>query len=466
MTASVFDSRLYGHLWADETVRSWFEDRGRVEAWLAILSALAAEQAELDLIPAPAASAIAELSIEQIDLEQVAEQTRLTGHSTLGLIEVATRQLPERAREWFYYGATVQDVSDTWTALLMQRLSVRLLDDLRTLELICMELAREHRDTLMLGRTHGQPGLPITFGFKAAVWAAELRRHIDRLVAGYPRFAVCQLAGAVGTGAFFGAQGVSLRNGFARRLGLNPPDMTWLTARDPIAEFVTLLAMVTGTTAKVGNEVLQLQRPEIGEAREATSEGNVGSITMPHKRNPERSEQVGTLARVVRAAAGLSLEGLVHEHERDGTAWKTEWAFFPEACLATSAAMKLSIAILEGLEVDAARMAQNLEAQDGYVLSEPLMGRLAERIGKHTAHRLIYEAAVRGRELGVPFDVAIADSPASEVLGPEAIAAALDPAKCVRGAGELVDEVIADLTARRDEDPSWHVAAAAGSSSA
>src|SRR5262249_1374678 len=153
-----------------------------------------------------------------------------------------------------------------------------------------LDLAREHRDTLMLGRTHGQPGLPITFGFKAAGWAAEVRRHLDRTGEAEPRLAVGQLAGAVGTLSAYGEPGVELQHRVLTRVGLEVPDTSWLTARDRIAELTTLLALVTGTLARIGNEVYNLQRPEIGELAETPTPGSVGSITMPQKRNPERSE--------------------------------------------------------------------------------------------------------------------------------------------------------------------------------
>ena len=153
----------------------------------------------------------------------------------------------------------------------------------------------------MCGRTHGQPGLPITFGFKAAVWASELARHRERLAQLRPRVEVVQLGGALGTMEFWGEQALPLLDGFAARLGLGAPDIPWITARDRVAEFLVFLALVTGTLAKIGNEVFELQRPEIGEVGEPIVAGTVGSITMPHKRNPEFSEQLDTLARVVRA---------------------------------------------------------------------------------------------------------------------------------------------------------------------
>src|SRR5262249_15092714 len=164
-----------------------------------------------------------------LDLERVAAATRSSGHSTLGLIRCLAEVLPPHAREWVYYGATVQDLSDTWTAVVARRVGDVLERDLRRVEAAALALAREHRDVIMCGRTHGQPGLPITFGFKAAVGAAELRRHRARLAAGRHRWEVVQLGGALGTMEFWGTAALPLLDAFARRVGLAVPDIAWLT---------------------------------------------------------------------------------------------------------------------------------------------------------------------------------------------------------------------------------------------
>jgi adenylosuccinate lyase len=170
-----------------------------------------------------------------------------------------------------------------------------------------------------------------------------------------------------------------------------------------------LLALITGTLAKLGNEVYNLQRPELGELSEAPTEGVVGSITMPQKRNPERSEHLSTLARIVRADAGLALEGLIGEHERDGAAWKTEWHVLPNASAATATALQLARELVEGLQVDVERMGSNLDAQRGYVLAESAMLELSKRLGKHRAHELVHQAALAGQERGITLQEALAD---------------------------------------------------------
>jgi adenylosuccinate lyase len=447
--AHIIDSVVYEHLWSTPAARARFGERGRLQAWLDVIAALAAAQADLGLVPAEAAEEIAATArADGFDLDEIAEGTRATGHSTLGLIRAWQRRLSPAASEWVYWGATVQDVTDTWTGLVMRDVLDETDRDLVRVEHALAALAAEHRETVMLGRTHGQPGLPITFGFKAAVWTAEVRRHRERVAQARPRVAVGQLAGAVGTCSFWGEAGLELQARLCARLDLAAPDVTWLTARDRVAEFLTLLALVTGTLAKIGREVYELQRPEIGELAEATRDGLVGSITMPHKRNPELSEHLGTLWRIVRGAAGLALEGVVHEHERDGAAWKAEFAYLPEACVVTAAALGFGVALVEGLEVDRERMAANVAAQGGYVQSEPVMRALTDRLGKHRAHEVVYAAAMRGRAEGRPLREALAADPTvAGALSPKDLDRLLDPVTAARPAIALVDRVLA---ARRE----------------
>jgi len=233
------------------------------------------------------------------------------------------------------------------------------------------------------------------------------------------------------------------------------PGISWLVSRDRVAEFVHVLAMLTATLARIGTEVYELQRPEIGELRERSRPDGVGSITMPHKRNPEVAEHLVTLSRLVRAQAGVVLEGMVQEHERDGRGWKAEWAAFPEACLLSGASLSLGADMIEGLEVDAVRMRLNLEAVS-YSASERLLATLAPRLGKHEAQRLLQErlvgAAQRGQSLG---DVLAADDRLGrQLLGVDVSELLQNPDTGF--SGPLVDTVVARArTARSLESEEW-----------
>lgn len=433
MSARLADSAMYAHLWGTPAVRAVFDEAGRLQGWLDVLAALARAQAAHGLVPAEAADRISALRADELDLELVAAQTRASGHSTLGLVRALAEVLPPEVHRHVYVGATVQDLTDTWTSTALRTVLLEVRRGLRRAEELLLDLAVRHRDTLQAGRTHGQPGAPITFGWKAASWADEVRRHLDRLHEGAPRWLTGQLGGGVGTLAAQGPDALAVRARFCQELDLTDPGITWLTARDRVAEVGTVLAMVTGTLARIGGDVYELQRPEIGELREPVPAGVVGSITMPHKRNPERSEHLDTLARLVRAQAGVLMEGMVGAHERDGRSWKAEWVALPEVCLLTATATSTAVALLEGLEVDGDAMRANL---DRLVGSEQALSLLTARLGKHEA-----QAALQ---------VALAGQPTAQALSSlltEAELAQLVPD--AGQAGAMVDLVVARLRAAR-----------------
>lgn len=393
MATRMSDARMYAHLWTAPELDYLFEERGRLEIWLQILRALAKVQADVGLIPRASADSIAELAtVDRLDLDYVVEQTRASSHSTLGLIKALEQVLPADVHPHVYYGATVQDVTDTWFGIVMRDVGERMSTHLRQLLVTLLDLADEHRDTVMVGRTHGQPGAPITFGVKVASWADELTRHLTRLADGRDRWSTGQLGGAVGSLSFFQSYGVEVRSRFCAELGLNDPKVSWLTSRDRVAEFGAVLAMVCATLARIGSEIYELQRPEIGELREPRNPGGVSSITMPHKRNPESSEHLATLARLARAQSTILLEGMDQQHERDGRGWKAEWIALPELCELSIVAATTANAVLSGLEVDTDAMARNVSAHGVAFQSEQLLIGLSDLLGKHRAQQVLQTA--------------------------------------------------------------------------
>lgn len=446
MGTRLSDSPMYAHLWGTDELAEIFSDEARLQAWLDILVALAEAQEQLDIIPAGSAARIAAAAkVELLDLDYVAEETRRTGHSTLGLIHGLQRVIAAPAREYVYFGATVQDLTDTWTGIVMREVGAIAWRDLCAIETTLLELAARHRDTVMAARTHGQPGATMTFGLKVASWADEIFRHRERLWQGRSRWLVGQLAGAAGTLAFFGPRGPALRAAFCAKVGLTDPHISWTTARDRIAEFAQLLASICATLARIGGEVYELQRPELGELREPAT--GVSSITMPHKRNPERSEHLDTLARLVRSSAAVLLESMNGQHERDGRTWKAEWIALPEVCLLSGAALSMGRGLLDGLEVDAERMTRNVHT---YLLgTEQVLAELSTRLGKHEAQQLLHELLRESDEPDLPAQlakrgVATADDVRSW-LGRDA----------TEVAGRMVDFVVERGTAALARHPAW-----------
>ncbi len=391
MDSHLIDSAIFGSSWSTPATHDIFSERSRLRRWVRVLGALARAQASFDLIPSTSAHAISELNADRLDVAAIERGTAETSHSTLGLIHEIQRHLPESAREHVYVGATVQDITDTALSLEMAAVGDLLWDDLWHIEGRLLELADEYRSTPMSGRTHGQPGAPITFGMKVASWADEIGRSLERMTQLSSRCLVAQLGGAVGTLAFFGPDATALRTAFADELNLAAPNISWLTARDRLAEFGAAVMLSTSALARLANEVFVLQRAELGELREATTATTVGSITMPHKRNPERSEQIVTLATLVRNNAQILAETMVQEHERDARGWKAEWVTFPTLAHYGCAATSLSRNLLDGLEVDAMSMMTNLTA-NGAMTSGSLLRVLSERLGKHRAQEALHAA--------------------------------------------------------------------------
>jgi adenylosuccinate lyase len=443
------DSLAYRHLWTAPELDRLFEERDRLQRWLDILAALARAQASLGIIPEESARLITDnADAGRLDLDRIAAQTQHTGHSTLGLIHDLQRIVPAPAGEHVYYGATVQDLTDTWFGLVLRDVGTLVGDKLSELEGALLELAATHRDTVMVGRTHGQPGAAITFGFKVAGWADELRRHQDRLREGRRRWAVGQLAGAVGVLGFYAGDQLELRRRFCAELGLADPGISWLTSRDRIAEFAHVLAMVCATLARIGGEVYELSRPEIAELRESHVHSGVSSITMPHKRNPEGSEHLDTLSRLVRAHAGLLLEGMDQQHERDGRGWKTEWISLPEVCELTVTALDLAHTVVRGLEVNPVAMARNLSAGGENLQSEQILAALSALRGKHAAQALIAEVVTSGAARTQGLAVAVAARAGLDTADVAAWAA-----RPATGAAAAMVDLVLDRASAARRDP-------------
>jgi adenylosuccinate lyase len=443
----ISDSTIFGSSWTDLELRPLFAEQNRVRGWLEVMAILAQVQAEYALIPEQAAieikAAYESITIDEAFLKDVGEGFLKTNHSLMGLINAVKKHCGAIGGEWLCYGATVQDITDTHTVRTLLKVHEHFLTQLAAIQQILIDLARQHRHTVMCGRTHAQPGLPITFGFKAATWLDELARHRQRLTELKPRLSVGQLSGGVGSLSSFGPQALALQKTFMQRLGLGMPAISWTSSRDRYAEWLNVLAMITSTGDRIGQEIVNLQRPEIGELSEGKVSGTVGSITMPQKRNPEISEHLGTLSRVVRHHAAHMAENLVHSHERDGRSWKGEWLIIPDATLATGKSLALLKTLLKDLQVNKNRMLANILATNGLVHAEAVMLMLAKTLGKQSAHQLIYEVSLKAQTEGLHFKQAISEhQQISVLLTREEIDSLFDLEQSTGMCANMVDQVI------------------------
>ncbi|NOT11458.1 MAG: adenylosuccinate lyase family protein [Methylococcaceae bacterium] len=444
------DSTIYGSSWTDPELRPLFTEQNRVKGWLEIMVVLAQVQAEFGLVPQQAAEEIKttyeNLQIDEAFLKEVGDGFVKTHHSLMGLINAVKHQCGPSGGEWLCYGVTVQDISDTHSIRTLLKAHEHFVSQITAIEHSLIDLARRHRQTVMCGRTHSQPGLLITFGFKAATWLDELERHRQRLSELKSRLGVGQLGGGVGSLSSLGPQALSLQKTVMQRLGLNAPAISWTSTRDRYGEWVNTLALITSTGDRIGQEVVNLQRPEIGELSEGFVFGAVGSITMPQKRNPEISEHLGTLSRVVRHHAAHMAENLVHSHERDGRSWKGEWMIIPDATLAAGKSLNLLKLLLKDLQVNRQRMFNNIMATNGFVHAEAVMLALAKTLGKQSAHQLVYEVSLKAQSEGLHFKQALINDPQiSAIMNETDIDKFFDLEYSTGACADMVDQVISKI---------------------
>ncbi len=446
----ISDSEIYGVSWATPELRRLFSEQNRIKGWLEVMTVLASVQADFDLIPKQAALEIEtfynHFLVDETFLKEIGEDFIKTNHSLLGLINAVKQRCGPLGGEWLCYGATVQDITDTHIVRVLMSVRQLFVEQIAELEKFLKTLAIEHRLTPMCGRTHGQPGLPITFGFKAAGWLDEFDRHRLRLDELKSRLGVGQLCGGVGSLSSLGFNPLELQSEFMQRLGLKAPAISWTSSRDRLAEWLNVLAMITSTGDRIGQEVFNLQRPEIAELSEGFILGAVGSITMPHKRNPEISEHLGTLSRVVRHHAAHMAENLVHSHERDGRSWKGEWAIIPDATLAAGKSLTLLKLLLKDLQVNPQRMRANILATQGFVHAEAVMLVLAKTLGKQSAHRLVYDLTMQAQDEGLHLKQALINNPQiGAILTHDEIEALFNLGQSTGVCAAMVEQVIARI---------------------
>ena len=430
-------------------VRSLFSRGARLERALKVEAALAAAEAEVGIVPKEAAAAIASVAdLAHVPVERVDALERTLRHDVMAI----TRSLAEAAGpagRWVHFGATSADIPDTALGLELKESAEILRGDLTELATTLVELARRHRETPEIGRTHGQHGVPISFGYKIAVGAAEVVRHRRRLEELLPRLAVGKISGAVGTGAGFGRQAAAVEIGVMRRLGLTADEApTQIVGRDRIAEFTNFLALVAGTAERLSTEVRNLQRSEIGEIAEPFDETHqVGSSTMAQKRNPTVSENITSLARLVRAFALPPLENMVQWHERDLANSANERIVLPHAIVLVDDLLTKLREVFAGLRVDSARMAEEIARSGGAAMTESLLLALTSRgLARGEAHELL-RTLTRPGAAGSLIERAREDPTIRAHFTAEEVSAVLDPASYVTAAAEKTDRVLERLGA-------------------
>ncbi|MEQ1648474.1 MAG: 3-carboxy-cis,cis-muconate cycloisomerase [Hyphomicrobiaceae bacterium] len=444
MASTVFDSEIFRDVFGSAEMRAVFSDTNLLASYVRAEVALAVAQGKLGVIPKEHADTIARQAPSLIlDRAALKAETENVGYPILGLVRQLSAGLGEAGR-FVHWGATTQDIMDTGVVLQVREGLAIVERELDAVADALAILAERYRDTPMAGRTHLQQALPITFGYKAAIWLSMLMRHKERLQQLKPRVLVAQFGGAAGTLASLGNRGIEVRKAFATELGLADPSITWHVARDGLVEAVQVLGLITGSLGKIGFDVMLMMATEISEVFEPFASHRGASSTMPQKRNPISSEIMVANAKTVRQQSGLMLDAMIQDFERATGPWHIEWIALPESFLLTAGALTQARFMLEGLVVDADRMRFNLDSTRGLIVAEAVMMGLAPHLGRTPAHDLVYAACRKAVESKASLLEILAQSPAArEALTIEDLGKLCDPVNYLGVAAQMTDDVLA-----------------------
>jgi 3-carboxy-cis,cis-muconate cycloisomerase len=443
-STTVLDSLLFRDAFGTPAIREVFSDVRLISRYAEIEVALARAEARCGVIPAEAAEEIAKRTdVAALDFELLRRETDIVGYPILPLVHQMTRQCGEAGR-YVHWGATTQDIMDTAVVLQLRDGLAIIEADIAALRGILADMSTRYRDTPMAGRTHLQQALPVTFGYKTAIWLSMFDRHAERLAQLKPRVLVGQFAGAAGTLASLGDKGFEVQQALCEELGLGVPVATWHVARDGFAEAVNFLALVTGSLGKIALDIMIMASTEFGELFEPFVKGRGASSTMPQKRNPISSELMLAGSKAVRQHAGLMLDAMVQDFERATGPWHAEWMAIPESFVLTAGALHQAKFALAGLVVDEKAMAKNLSISRGLIVAEAVMMGLAPQIGRQEAHDVVYDACRRAHERNITLaDALAADPQVMDRIDRATIDRLTSPENYLGLAPDMVDRVLA-----------------------
>ncbi len=443
-------SPLLAPMLSSGVMRAACDDVAYVDNMLHFEAALARAEAASGVIPQSAVDPIvANCKVTWFHLDELAVAATRSGNLAIPLVKALTLKVQKTdfaAARYVHWGATSQDVIDTAAMLTLRAGIDLLLTDCDRAIAGFAKLARAHRNTAVAGRTWLQHALPIPFGLKLAEYAAALHRSKLRLKRLLKETLALQFGGAAGTLAALGDKGLAVAKKLAHELKLPLPDAPWHTHRDRIAEAASVLAILAGTCGKIARDVSLMMQTDVGEAFEPSGEGRGGSSTMPHKRNPVAAATALAASTMAPNLAATIFAAQVQEHERSAGAWHAEWPTLPTLMLVTSGALAATVDMAEGLEVDTARMRENLDTTSGLIMAEAVTFALAEKIGKSAAHNLIEAASKKAvAEKRHLRDVLADDAFVSEELDAEKLAGLFEPMAYQGVSQTLIDRLLASL---------------------
>lgn len=445
MPATIFDSSIFRDIFTTEAMRKVFSDETRIQKYLDFEAALAKAQARLGLIPQEAADEIvSHCHAGEIDMAKLKGATERIGYPVLPVVQQLVKLCRGNLGEWCHWGTTTQDVTDTATVLQIKDALTRIEKDIDGICDALAALAKKYRDTPMAGRSNLQQAVPITFGYKMATLLAAFERHRQRLNELKPRVLVGEFGGAAGTLSSLGKNGLKCQTELMKELELGQPEISWHTVRDRIAEVGCFLGLVTGTCGKIAFDVKLLMQTEVEEVQEPFHEGRGSSSTMPQKRNPISSVYITAQTAVVKQFVAALLEAQVEDHERSTGPWEIEWIVLPEIFMLTAGALAQTRFVLDGLQVNEQKMRENLAMTKGLIMSEAVMMGLGDKMGRNTAHDVVYDVCREVVKTGRPLiDLLEENAEIRKHADRKTLEKLVDPANYLGVAGEMVDRVLA-----------------------
>lgn len=382
----------------------------------------------------------------KLDLDRLRRETEIVGYPILPLVRQLSAMCGEEAGRYVHWGATTQDIMDLASVLQMKEGLVIVERLLRDIIATLRELSAKYRDTPMAGRTHLQHALPVTFGYKCAVWLSGFQRHLERLEQLRSRTLLVQFGGAAGSLASLGDgdDGLRVRRALAEELGLADPPITWHVARDGVAEIANFLALMGGSMGKLALDIIVMSSNELGEVSEPFVPHRGASSTMPQKRNPISSEVILAASKVLRSNAGLVLDGMVADFERASGPWHLEWVAVPESFVIAVGALSQTHFALSGLCVHSKQMLDNLHSTKGLIVAEAVMMGLAPHVGRNKAHDIVYEACRESIEKDCTLLECLLEKPeVTSKMSTEQVSKLCDPVNYLGASGRMVDDVLA-----------------------
>ena len=448
-------NQLFDAYFTARDMRDVFCDQGRVQAMLDFEAALARAEARVGLIPPSAVASIENACRAGLfDFAALGEAIATAGNSAIPLVKALGKQIATtdvEAERYVHLGATSQDVMDSGLVLQLRQALELIEGELTQLADSLAIQAQRHAATPLAGRTWLQHATPVTLGMKIAGWLGAVTRSRQRLRDLKPRLLVMQFGGASGTLAALGEQALPIAQALAEELQLTLPEQPWHTQRDRIVEFGAVLGLIAGSLGKFGRDISLLMQTEAAEVFEPSAPGKGGSSTMPHKRNPVGAAVLIGAATRVPGLVSTLFSAMPQEHERSLGLWHAEWETLPEICCLVSGALQQARLLADGLEVDAARMARNLELTQGLVLAEAVSIVLAQRVGRDTAHHLLEQCCKRAVAEQRHLRAVLGDEPqVTAELSATELDHLLDPAHYLGQAQVWVERAVAEHNALSD----------------